>query len=447
MNDSALLTDLEQLNMLQAYFDQQMNEEAVFEFMVRKLPARGNFLLAGGLAQVVDFLETLHFSDKELAWLAACGHFHKDFVRSLADLRFTGTLEAMAEGTVFFPEEPILRITAPLREAQLIESRLINLLQFQTLVASKAARARLTAPNKQLIDAGLRWAHGAEAALLAARATFLAGFDGTSNVLAAVCWDIPLFGGMSDSFIQTHDDDSSAFLHFAHSHPGAATLLIDTRDPEAAVQALIPLVKKLAMEGIAIQAVGIDSRHPGEDARQVRNCLDAGGLSVIQIFASNHLDENVLQTLNASGAPINGYYIGSRIDTAADLPCLDCTYTLQEYAGQPSRQQGNWPGRKQVFRRFAAGALQTELAGDTLCLAGEEMEGVALLQPVIRTGQRVAPLPDLQESRRHAQAQLATLPPALRRLECRQAPAASLEVSAALQALAQQLAPGRTGSH
>ena len=238
MDDSVLLTDFYQLTMLQAYFDQGMNDEAVFEFFVRKLPPRRNFLLAAGLAQVVDYLENLRFTADDLAWLAACGRFHQRFVDSLADLRFTGSVDAMAEGTIFFPDEPILRVVAPLREAQLIESRLINLLQFQSMVASKAVRARLAAPDRQLVDFGLRRAHGAEAGLLSARASYLAGFDGTATVLAGRRWHIPLFGTMAHSFIETHVDESKAFLHFARSQLQATTLLIDTYDTEAAARAL-----------------------------------------------------------------------------------------------------------------------------------------------------------------------------------------------------------------
>ena len=216
---SLLLTDLYQLTMLQAYFDQGMADTAVFEFFVRKLPESRNFLMAAGLEQALDFLEDMRFTPQELDWLAGCGRFHGRFVDSLRGLRFTGDVEAMPEGSIFFADEPILRVVAPLPQAQLVETRLINLLQFQTMVASKAARVRLAAPNKLLVDFGLRRAHGAEAGLLSARASYLAGFEGSSTVLAAMKWGIPIFGTMAHSFIQVHDRENEAFEHFARSHP------------------------------------------------------------------------------------------------------------------------------------------------------------------------------------------------------------------------------------
>lgn len=416
--ESTLLTDLYQLTMLQAYFDRGMNETAVFEFFARKLPAGRNFLVAAGLEQCLDFLVDLRFAPEEIDWLAGCGRFGRDFVASLADLRFTGTVEAVAEGTPVFADEPILRVLAPLREAQLVETRLINLLQFQTLVAAKAARVRLAAGNRLVVDFGLRRAHGAEAGLLSARASYLAGFDGSSNVLAGMRWNIPLYGTMAHSFIQTHDSELAAFEHFAHSHPQATTLLIDTWDTEAAARALPALAQKLAADGIAIQAVRLDSGDLADHARKVRAILDAGGMPDIRIFASGNLDEYAVAALVAQGAPIDGFGVGTRMNTSADAPYLDCAYKLQEYAGQARRKRSEgkatWPGRKQVFRRHDTAG---RMAGDTLTLAGETAPGEPLLATVMTDGRRVAPSPGLAEIRQYALAQLAALPEALRRLD------------------------------
>lgn len=436
--ESALLLDLYQLTMLQAYFDQGMADTAVFEFFVRKLPAGRNFLVAGGLEQALDYLENLRFDADELAWLAGCGRFHERFVASLADLRFTGAVQAMPEGMACFPDEPILRVVAPLREAQLVETRLINLLQFQTLVASKAARVRLAARDTLLVDFGLRRAHGAEAGLLSARASFLAGFDGSSNVLAGMRWGVPVFGTMAHSFIQTHEDELAAFEHFARSHPTATTLLIDTYDTEAAAQALLPLAHKLAAEGISIQAVRLDSGDLGEHARRVRAILDAGGAGDIKIFASGNLDEYAVQALMNAGAPIDGFGVGTRMNTSADHPYFDCAYKLQEYAGVARRKRSEgkatWPGRKQVFRRFDAAG---HMAGDTLTLESDNREGTPLLTPVMHAGRRLAPSPPLAEVREYARAQLATLPPALRRLDA--ATPYAVEVAEPLRELARQV--------
>lgn len=416
--ESALLTDLYQLTMLQAYFDRGMNETAVFEFFARKLPAGRNFLVAAGLEQCLDFLENLRFAPEELDWLAGRGRFAQSFVDSLAGLRFTGTVEAVAEGTPVFADEPILRVVAPLREAQLVETRLINLLQFQTLVAAKAARVRLAAGDKLLVDFGLRRAHGAEAGLLSARASHLAGFDGSSNVLAGMRWNVPLYGTMAHSYIQAHDSELAAFEDFAHSHPQATTLLIDTWDTEAAARALPALAQKLAADGIAIQAVRLDSGDLGDHARKVRAILDAGGMPSIRIFASGNLDEYAVAALVAQGAPIDGFGVGTRMNTSADAPYLDCAYKLQEYAGQARRKRSEgkatWPGRKQVFRRHDAAG---RLAGDTLTLAGETAPGEPLLATVMTDGRRVAPSPSLAEIRQYALAQLAALPEPLRGLD------------------------------
>jgi nicotinate phosphoribosyltransferase len=414
---SLLLTDLYQLTMLQAYFDQGMADTAVFEFFVRKLPGSRNFLMAAGLEQVLDFLEDLHFTAQELDWLAGCGRFHSRFVDSLHDLRFTGDVQAMPEGTIFFADEPILRVVAPLPQAQLVETRIINLLQFQTLVASKAARIRLVAPDKLLVDFGLRRAHGAEAGLLSARASYLAGFNGSSTVLAGMEWGIPLFGTMAHSFIQVHAQETEAFEHFARSYPHASTMLINTFDTEAAALRLVPLALKLAHEGISIQAVRLDSGDLAEHARQVRRILDQGGLTGITILASGNLDECKLAEFIAAGAPIDGFGVGTRMNTSADLPYLDCAYKLQEYAGVARRKRSEgkatWPGRKQVYRSYDNDGL---MAGDILTTADVVQSGQPLLVPVMQQGRRLGESPALDTVRDRARVELAKLPVPLRAL-------------------------------
>jgi len=441
-SESILLTDFYQLTMLQAYHAQGMNDTAVFEFFVRKMPESRNFLLAAGLEQVVEFLENLHFTAEELDWLAGCGHFRRDFVDSLEGLHFTGEVHAMPEGTVFFPDEPILRVVAPIREAQLVESRLINLLQFQTLIASKAARSVLAAPGKLLVDFGLRRAHGAEAGLLSARASYLAGFSGSATVLAGMQWGIPLYGTMAHSFIQAHGNELEAFEHFARAHPDNCVLLIDTYDTEAAAARLIPLAQTLAEDGIRIQAVRIDSGDLGEHARRVRAILDEGGLHEVNIFASSSLDEYKLREL-AMSAPIDGFGVGTRMNTSADKPYLDCAYKLQEYAGEPRRKRSEgkatWPGRKQVYRR-ANGA--GKFAEDLLTTADDVQPGVPLLSPVMKEGLSMGPLPPLGEIRDYAAKQLAALPEHLRDLG--PAPPYSVTISERLREIA-RIVDTRTG--
>src|SRR5919109_1698636 len=381
---SALLTDLYQLTMLQGHVDQGMEETAVFEFFVRKLPAQRNFLIAAGLEQALTFLETIQFTQEELAWIAGHGAFRADFVRYLEKFRFSGDVHAMAEGTVFYPNEPILRVTAPIAQAQLVESRLINLLHFETLIASKAARSVLMAPAKLLVDFGLRRAHGAEAGLLAARASYLAGFAGSATVLAAPLFGVPVYGTMAHSFVQAHDDEITAFDHFAHSLPENVVLLIDTYDTEAAAEKVVRVAPKLMRDGIKIKGVRLDSGDLAEHAFKVRRILDDGGLQDVTIFASGSVDEYVLEKLMQKGAPIDGFGIGTHMDTSADAPYLDCAYKLVEYAGKARRKRSEgkvlWPGRKQVFRCYDDDGCMRE---DILSLEGDNVDGEALIRPMM----------------------------------------------------------------
>jgi nicotinate phosphoribosyltransferase len=415
---TALLTDLYQLNMIQAYLDHDECETAVFEFFVRKLPHRRAFLVAAGLEQALEFLERLRFSDDELEWLASTGRFSDSLLKHLATLRFTGDVHAMPEGTVCFANEPILRITAPLPEAQLVETRLINILHFQTLIASKAARMVLAAPGKLLVDFGLRRAHGAEAGLMAARASYLAGFAGTSTVLAERRFGIPTFGTMAHSFIQAHADEAVAFEHFARSRPNNLTFLVDTYDTEAAVRKVVAIAPRLDSLGIAIRSVRLDSGDLGALSKRVRGILDDGGLAAVAIFASGGLDEDSIAELLKAGAPIDGFGVGTSLTTSSDVPALDCAYKLQEYAGQARRKRSagkaTWPGRKQVWRRYGPDGRMTQ---DVLSLESDRHEGEPLIEPVMRQGRRIGQHSTLSDSRARAARDLARLPDSLRRLE------------------------------
>lgn len=415
---NTLLTDLYQLTMLQAYFEAGMNATAVFEFFVRKLPPRRGFLIAAGLEQTLEYLENLRLTADELQWLADSGRFSKAFVDQMESFRFTGDVHAMPEGTVFFASEPVVRVTAPIPEAQFVESRLINLLHLQTLIASKAARSVLAAPGKLLVDFGMRRAHGAEAGLFAARASYIAGFSGSATVLAALRFGIPIYGTMAHSFIQAHESESAAFEHFARSHPDNVVLLIDTYDTETAAQKVVELAPRLKDSGIAIRAVRLDSGNLAAHARKVRAILDAGGLHDVGIFSSGNLDEQRLRALLDAGAPIDGFGVGTHMDVSSDAPFLDCVYKLQEYADRPRRKRSEgkatWPGRKQVYRRYHAdGSMQQ----DVLALEDDPPEGEALLHPVMKSGKRLQPPAPLDEARTRAAEELRRLPAYLRRLD------------------------------
>lgn len=435
---SALLTDLYQITMLQAYFEEGLHARASFELFSRKLPDGRNFLLVAGLEPLLQWLEALRFTREEIAWLAASGRFSQPFLAWLADLRFAGDVWAMPEGSVCFADEPWLRVAAPLPQAQLVESRLVNLMHYQTLAASKAARCVLAANGRQLVDFGLRRAHGAEAGLLSARASWIAGFDGTATALAGMQFGIPVFGTMAHSFVQAHDSETEAFGRFARAQPGHVMLLIDTYDTEAAARKVVRLAGELRAEGIRIRGVRIDSGDLAAHARRVRAILDDGGLQDITVFASGNLDEHRVAALLASGAPIDGFGVGTRMNTSADAPFLDCAYKLVEYAGVPRRKRSEgkatWPGAKQVWRRRDAGG---RFAQDVLSLAGDEHPGEPLLRQVMCGGRRTGPAEDLASVRERARLQLASLPQSLATLQ--QAAPYEVTVAGTLKQLAARL--------
>ena len=416
--DSVLVTDFYQLAMLNAYFDLGMEDTAVFELFVRRLPPERNFLMAAGLAQVLDFLENLSFQSDELDYLAADPRFNPAFIDHLADFRFTGDVHAMAEGTIYFAEEPVIRVTAPISQAQLVETRIINILHMQTLVASKASRFLIAADGRRIVDFGLRCSHGAEAGLFAARAGYLAGSDGTATVLAGMRFGIPTIGTMAHSFIQAHDDEAKAFANFARSQPGNVTLLIDTYDIENGARKVVGLAKQLEKSGAVINAVRIDSGDLGPASKAVRGILDKGGFSGIGIIVSGSLDEHRVSRLVREGAPIDGFGVGTNLDVSPDVPVLDCVYKLQEYAGRARRKRSankhTWPGAKQVHRSFSESDVMVE---DIVTLADDSHPGQALLTPVMKSGKRLCASPSLEVVREHAASNLSQLSPDLRSLE------------------------------
>jgi nicotinate phosphoribosyltransferase len=302
-------------------------------------------------------------------------------------------------------------VTAPLPDAQLVETRLINILHYQSLIASKAARMVLLAPGKLLVDFGLRRAHGADAGLLAARASYIAGFAGTATLLAQKVFGVPTYGTMAHSFIQSFDDETAALEAFARARPQNLTLLIDTYDTEAAARKVVALAPRLKRSGIEVQAVRIDSGDLTTLSRTVRAILDAGGLMKTGIFVSGGIDEDLLTAFEREKAPIDGIGIGTSLVTSSDAPALDCAYKLQEYAGLPRRKRSTgkatWPGRKQVWRRYDRNGCMTS---DILSIEDAVQEGEPLIRRVMAGGQRVDRLPSLDEVRAHARDELARRP-------------------------------------
>ncbi len=411
----ALFTDLYQLTMLQAYFEERMTERAVFSLFVRRLPPNRNFLVACGLDPVLDYLETLRFSQHDLAYLNTLKIFSDRFLAWLAEFRFTGDVHAVREGTPIFANEPILEVEAPLPEAQLIETYVMNQVHLQTMLASKAHRVVTAARSCPVIDFGARRMHGTDAALSAARAFWIVGVNATSNVLAGKQFNIPVAGTLAHSYIQAHGDESAAFRAFADLYPDTV-LLIDTYDTLAGVENVIELAKGLG-EDFKIRAVRLDSGDLLDLSRRVRNALDQAGLSRVQIFASGSLDEYEIDALISAGAPIDGFGVGTAMGVSADAPYLDIVYKLTSYAGDGrvklSANKPVLPGRKQVFRR-SDGDRDT---GDTIARADEDLPGRPLLRPVMRNGERLTPpTDDLAETRRYTAEQIARLPESVRGL-------------------------------
>lgn len=442
----SLLTDLYQLTMAHAYFDHGMNDIAVFELNVRNLPPGRRFLLAAGLEQAIEYLEQLRFTSDDLEFLRGLGTFPQAFLDHLATVRFTGSLHAMPEGTPFFANEPLLRVTAPIAEAQLVESRLLNIVHFQTLIASKAVRCVIAARGKQLVDFGMRRAHEAGAALFAARAAYLAGFNGTATVQAGRCFGIPLSGTMAHSFVEAHDREEEAFRHFIASRPETVTLLIDTYDTQRAAHRVVALARELDRRGAprAIHAVRIDSGDLAAETRAVRGIFDRAGYRDIGILLSGGLDEHSIEELVHEGVPMDAFGVGTSLDVSDDAPALDMAYKLEEYAGRPRRKRSpgkvTWPGTKQVFRERGN---EGEMLCDCIALDKEREPGEPLLIEMMRAGQRVANGPALERIRDLCSREVQTLPPALRELgDTQERGAFPVRVSDALRKLAAAMDAG-----
>ena len=423
----ALFTDLYELTMLQAFVAEGMEQEAVFSLFVRRLPERRNFLVACGLASVLEALESLRFEPEDIDYLRGLGQFDDDFLDWLAAFRFTGEVRAVAEGTPVFADEPILEVRAPLPQAQLVETLVMNQVHLQTVLATKARRVVHAAAGRPVVDFGPRRMHGIDAALKAARAFHIAGVAATSNVLAGKLYGVPVTGTMAHSYIQAHDDERTAFKRFAARYPGTI-LLIDTYDTIDAAETVINLVRQ---QDLDVRGVRLDSGDLGWLAEEVRARLNAAGLPRLEIFASGGLDEDAIAALVARGAPIDGFGVGTSMGVSRDAPDLDIAYKLAEYAGRGRLKLAAGkpilPGAKQVFRRFERGVA----VEDVIARADEDLDGEPLLETVMRQGRRLDTAPDLDAARAHCAAATAQLPAAVRALE-RAEPAYPVQLSEAL---------------
>ncbi len=438
----SLFTDLYELTMCASYFDNNKLEPATFDLFIRRLPENRSYFLFAGLEQALLFLENVKFTEKHLAYLQKQG-FDAKFLDYLRNFKFTGDVWAVPEGTVAFPCEPIIRVTAPIIEAQLIETFLLNTVNLQTTIATKASRVVNAAKGKAVIEFGLRREHGIDAGMKVARCSYIAGCQGTSNVLAGLTYDIPVFGTMAHSFVMSFEKEIDAFRAFARTFPNKSTLLIDTYDELAGAEKAAVVAKELEKAGYKLGGVRLDSGNLVKASKKIRELLDAQGLEYVKIFASGDLDEYRIAELLSNGAEIDAFGVGTRMGTSADKPYVDVIYKLCETTTAKgvfspimklSEGKNTLPGRKQVFRFKDK---QGFFAKDMIALAGERIEGEPLLVKVMENGKITHALPSLNEIRTAASENLAKLPEKYKKLT--DAPAYPVKLSQALENLIEKL--------
>lgn len=416
---SALLTDLYELTMAAAYFENGLTAHATFELFVRSLPPERSFLVAAGLEQALDFLENVQFRNNEIEYLRqqeVFRHVGPEFFEYLRHFRFAGEVWAMPEGTPAFGEEPLLRVTAPIIEAQIVETFLLATLTFQTMIASKAARVIAAAETRPIVEFGSRRAHGPEAGVLAARAAYIAGCAGTSNVEAGRRFGIPIFGTLAHSFVMAYTNEEDAFRKFHQVFPEHSVLLVDTYSTLAAVD-------KIIRNDLYPTAIRLDSGDLLGLSLLARERLDRAGLTHTKIFASGDLDEYVIADLLAKGAPIDAFGVGTALATSKDAPALGGVYKLVDieeggapsYRAKFSEEKATYPGRKQVFRFHGPNG---DFRSDIIACADEQLpHNEPLLQCVMRNGKRIEWVPDIHSLQRYAREQIGKIPEGCRRLK------------------------------
>ena len=413
--DLSLFTDLYELTMCASYFDHRKLGLATFDVFIRRLPPGRGYFVFAGLEQVLSYLEGIKFNEEQISYLREQG-FDERFLAYLATFKFTGDVYAVPEGTVVFPNEPLIRITAPIIEAQLIETFLLNTVNLQTMIASKASRVVQAAKGKEVIEFGLRREHGIDAGMKVARSSYIAGCKGTSNVLAGMAFKIPVFGTMAHSFIMSYKKELDAFRSFAKTFPTKTTLLIDTYDDLAGAKKAVTVAKELAKKGFKLVGVRLDSGDLAETSKKVRALLDSKELNYVTIFASGDMDEYKISELLSKGAKIDAFGVGTKMGTSADYPYIDIIYKLSETTNTKgtfspimklSKDKNTLPGRKQVYRFTDE---EGNFVKDLITLVNEQSKGEPLLRKVMRNGKLTYAFPSLEEIRDTAAANLSHLP-------------------------------------
>lgn len=410
---NAIFTDLYELTMVQAYWQNNMIARARFSLFFRQYPPNRAYFVAAGLEEVLDYLQDFRFADDDLNYLRSTGQFQDAFLDSLKELRFTGNVRAMQEGTIFFASEPVLEVEGPMIEVQLIETFLINQINLQTILATKASRVVHAARGKTVVDFAARRTHGTEAANKMARSSYISGFAGTSNVLAGGLYDIPTVGTMAHSFITAFEDETEAFRAYARSFPDTSTFLVDTYDTLEGTRNAARVALEMREHGHELRAIRLDSGDMLDLSLKAREILDKAGLSNVQIFASGGLDEFEVERLLSAGAAIDGFGVGTKVGVSADAPWTDCAYKLVEYDGRPtlklSTEKQTLPGAKQVFRYRDP---QGKFSNDVIAAEGElqPSNSESLLQTVMTNGAKTAEHPILSELRQRFAREFVLLP-------------------------------------
>jgi len=401
----SLLVDLYELTMGQSYFIYKKNTSATFDLFVRSLPANRGYLVSCGLEDILNYVKNLKFSREDLGYLKKQGIFSADFLRYLSNFKFTGDIWAMPEGEIFFANEPVIRVTAPIIEAQLIESFLLNTINLQAMIASKASRVVLSAQGRKVYDFALRRTHGQDAGIKVARAAYVAGFCGTSNTLAGKLYNIPVAGTMAHSFVMSFKHEIDAFLVYAETFPRKSILLVDTYDTIKGIENAVTIGLYLKEKGYRLQGIRLDSADITSLSKSARKMLDKTGLNYVKIFASGNLDEFKIKDLLKRGAAVDSFGVGTNMGTSIDAPYLDVIYKISEVTNEEgaflptmklSKGKVTYPGRKQVFR---IEDKKGRFIKDILGLEKEKIRGRPLLKKVVAKGRIIYKPPSLDKIR------------------------------------------------
>ncbi|MBI4918480.1 nicotinate phosphoribosyltransferase [archaeon] len=440
--DFALLTDLYELTMCASYFDNKINDTATFDLFIRDLPPNRSYFIAAGLEDAFNYLKNIRFTEEHIKFLKSKKIFKDDFLNYLKNFKFTGDVFALPEGTIFFPNEPILSVTAPIIEAQIVETFLLNAINLQTTIAIKASRVVYAAKNKPVIDFSLRRTQGTDAGMKVARTSYITGCVGTSNVLAGLKYKIPIYGTMAHSFVMAFEEEEKSFGAYSKTFPDTSIFLVDTYDTLKGVEKAALVAKELKKQGHKLKAIRLDSGDLVALSKSARKILDKNGLKYVNIFASGNLDEYKVEELLKKGALIDAFGVGTAMGVSKDAPYCDVVYKLVELNNKNkhlptmklSKGKVTYPGKKQVYRITDKNKNYIK---DILALRDEKIDGKELLVKVMEKGKIIYKMPSLEEIRNKTKENLLKLPEKYKKLK--NAAKYKVEISPELRKMTEKL--------